>query len=185
LCTRVEKGRICGECQMVDRDQIKKTVKSHCKITGKILIADQGVVSVARLWSDDYIEDAAVVVKPGIQKLPVQFDHIQGNFDVTKSTLTHMWGFPPVVDGVLNMARKNIHITQFTDYEPKKIGEWWMTYHKNLHLLKMIMADKIVLWDAPEKVQEIMDRYAGKGKTSMLNCALELKKAGYGGNARW
>lgn len=28
-------------------------------------------------------------------------------------------------------------------------------------------------------------RWHGKGKSGVLNCALELKKAGYGGNARW
>jgi hypothetical protein len=28
-------------------------------------------------------------------------------------------------------------------------------------------------------------RWMGKGKQGMLNCALELKKAGYTGNAKW
>lgn len=40
-------------------------------------------------------------------------------------------------------------------------------------------------WD--QKLNDILNdvRWAGQGKAGVLNCALELKKAGYGGNARW
>lgn len=62
-----------------------------------------------------------------------------------------------------------------------------MDYTWDMPLLRTLVAQAGVdfgKW-APEPVIQILNKYAGGGKKVMLNCALELKKAGHAENARW
>ena len=66
--------------------------------------------------------------------------------------------------------------------------ELWISWDPQLPMLRLLNATHVFISDKGDKVEPlntIMNTYAGKGKTHMLNCALELKKAGYEGNARW
>lgn len=69
-------------------------------------------------------------------------------------------------------------------------GEFWCTYTSDLPLLRCLQAGgMITLSDhmviAPEPVNKILEKYQPLGKKGMLNCALELKQAGYSRNAQW
>lgn len=69
-------------------------------------------------------------------------------------------------------------------------GEFWCTYTSELPLLRCLQAGgMITLSDhnviAPAPVLDILTKYQPLGKKGMLNCALELKKAGYSRNAQW
>lgn len=58
----------------------------------------------------------------------------------------------------------------------------------NLPLLRLLNASRIVVGDfgrAVEPLTTILNKYAGEGKHAALKAALELKDAGYVGNARW
>lgn len=80
--------------------------------------------------------------------------------------------------------------------EPGIIEELDITYDEHLHLLSALVANKIVLrtpgggynyLSVQQPVTDIMNnpQWVGKGKVGALNCALALKKAGFGGNAGW
>lgn len=72
-------------------------------------------------------------------------------------------------------------------------GEFWCHYSQDLPLLRCLQASKVdvktginyEIGPQAHAAQKILDKYVGKGKAVMLNCALELKKAGLRGNAAW
>lgn len=93
---------------------------------------------------------------------------------------------PEYVGKYLGLSRtklKNLH--NF----PEHVGKVALDYSEHLPLLRSLTAHSIVWPNAqatpPVEVSDIMDKYAGQGKSGALNCALELKKAGYAENARW
>lgn len=89
-------------------------------------------------------------------------DQVGGSITMVDNPLSSLVGFPPLVGDTVRI-----------------------TWQRDLPLLRLIQAPLIVIWDAPDAVEEILNKYAGKGKSHMLNCAMELKKAGYVGNAAW
>lgn len=76
-------------------------------------------------------------------------------------------------------------------------GTVHVTYNPQLPMLRCLQANQVKLtkpsfvtteiFDAMNTCEQILndDRWRGQGKTGMLNCALELKKAGLEGNAKW
>lgn len=68
---------------------------------------------------------------------------------------------------------------------PEQINYFQCPYHEQLPILRLIQVARPYLRYAPVELQRILDKYVGKGKSHMLNFALELKQAGYGGHAKW
>jgi hypothetical protein len=63
-----------------------------------------------------------------------------------------------------------------------------LSWDPNLPLLRLLNTTHVNVFHNHyilEPMNKIMNKYAGKGKSAMLNCALELKQAGYPGNAKW
>lgn len=70
-----------------------------------------------------------------------------------------------------------------------------ITWSPDLPLLSLLQFKGVYGIRDPESVNfrgeekidlmEILEKWQPMGKTGALNCALEMKKAGYGGNARW
>lgn len=77
------------------------------------------------------------------------------------------------------------HMLDNLDHMPDEIRFFQCEYHEQLPILRLAQVPKSHLKNAWPGLQLILDKYAGKGKSHMLNFALELKKAGYGSNARW
>jgi hypothetical protein len=100
--------------------------------------------------------------------------------------LTNLQDVPPC--GML-WATEN----PFTSFKhtPDHIAELVISYDVNLPLLGLLSVKKIEFEHDPddsiqsEQVEEILNKYVGKGKSHMLNLALELKQSGYGSNATW
>jgi hypothetical protein len=110
-------------------------------------------------------------------------DHVGGEFYCGGNQLTTLQGAPDHVGGDFYCADNPLMSLQGA---PDHVGvDFVCTYDDQLPLLRLIMYKSIRIWDAPDAVMIIMFKYAGKGKTHMLNCALELKQAGYAGNAKW
>lgn len=73
--------------------------------------------------------------------------------------------------------------------------ELFISYHPDLALLPALVVGRITVRnmtphfpdrpDAFAQMKTILNKHAGKGKSAMLNFALDLKKAGFGSNARW
>lgn len=90
--------------------------------------------------------------------------------------------------GAVTVGRDLVCVnTPLTDlsYLPDVNHKFWITYRRDLHLLKCVIMKGLLLSEAPDSVSDIVKKYVGKGKTHMLNCALELKQAGYVENAKW
>jgi hypothetical protein len=68
---------------------------------------------------------------------------------------------------------------------PEQINYCQCEYHEQLPILRLIQVPRLYLRYAPLELQHILDKYVGKGKSAMLNCALDLKQAGFAGNAKW
>lgn len=100
--------------------------------------------------------------------------------------LTNLQDVPPC--GML-WATEN----PFTSFKhtPDHIAELVISYDVNLPLLGLLSVKKIEFEHDPDdsiqskQVEEILNKYVGKGKSHMLNLALELKQAGFEGNAKW
>lgn len=71
------------------------------------------------------------------------------------------------------------------NHMPEEINFFQCPYHEQLPILRLTQVPRAHLRDAWLGLQHILDKYVGKGKSHMLNFALELKQAGYGGNAKW
>ena len=115
-----------------------------------------------------------------LQGAPV---HVGNSFSCSYNPLTTLEGAPSHVGGDFLCYSYKLTSLQGA---PGHVGDaFYCTYNKQLPLLRLIMYKSIRIWDAPDAVMIIMFKYAGKGKTHMLNFAMELKQAGYAGNAKW
>lgn len=71
------------------------------------------------------------------------------------------------------------------------LGRIALQYSSTLPLLRALVAKEILFMhrvdesEPPQKVQEIMNKYAGQGKAAMFDCQKDLEDSGFEGNARW
>ena len=139
-----------------------------------------------------------------MSQLPYVFTQVRGDFGATHRDLTTLVRFPRKVGRDLYLGGNQLTdltgapdqvggsitlvdnpLSSLVGFPPLVGDRVRITWQRDLPLLRLIQAPMIVIWDAPDAVEDILNKYAGKGKALMLNCAMELKKAGYVGNARW
>lgn len=117
--------------------------------------------------------------------LPVQFDQVGGHFNCDYNHLESLRGCPHSTGLYFSCRNNPLKTLQGL---PDQIGALcWVTYTPTLPLLRLLHLPfyKVKIASAPKPVADIMLKYAGQGKAVALNCALELKKAGYPENAQW
>ena len=115
------------------------------------------------------------------------------HYQCSYNRLTNLVGAPAHVSGYFEVLRNPLESLEGL---PLGISYFVVSNneHKTLPLLRSLSVQGRVavaksmeenLWDVT--LNEILNdpRWHGKGKLGMLNCSLELKKAGYAGNARW
>jgi hypothetical protein len=70
---------------------------------------------------------------------------------------------------------------------PQITGTLFLSYRRDLPLLRCLLANKIVFWpvEKDKTVEDILNRYAGQGEAGAFACGAELAAAGYKENARW
>lgn len=145
--------------------------------------------------------------------LPIKFHEVTGNFEAIGCKLTTLEGAPVHVENMLRLYRNQLtslaHMPQSVGMDmdvsmnplkslahitPDVGGDVTVPWMPDLPLLRLLMYHprQIYLMSNDflnviriEQTQEIIRKWAGKGKTNMLNCALGLKKAGFEGNAKW
>lgn len=116
---------------------------------------------------------------------------VMRDLDVQECNLTSLANCAQVTQGL--WAKDNPHLEDLQGIPACK--ELFISYRPNLALLRALVVANINVRnmtphfpdrpDAPAQLRTILRKYAGKGKSAMLNCALDLKKAGFGSNARW
>jgi hypothetical protein len=129
---------------------------------------------------------------------------VGGNFWCDKNRLTTLDGAPASVgddfwcydnslkslDGAPNSVGGDFYCRRnsLTALEgaPSSVGgKFYVDYNTSLPLLRLLQYNKIDIEDAPQVVNQIINKYAGTGKRGMLGAAAELTKAGFRDNARW
>jgi hypothetical protein len=129
--------------------------------------------------------------------IPDQFDVVTGWMDISLSGVSSLKGCPKKCQlleaggnyltslehvsecDVLHI--QNSHLLEDLSHMPQ-LKELRISWHPNLPMLRCLMAQKVVI--SPSAYTPVLNsifndpRWAGKGKTGMLNCALELKKQG-------
>ena len=169
---------------MVDQDQILALFHKHFETTNaQVVVNDQGLVDVLKL--PDSRNTVVYIRNHKLTELPVAFGRVEGNLDASRQNIKTLKNFPKVITGNL-YTEGNRNLRQFYDFDIQEIqGVWYTDYKESQHLLKMLVAHKIQLTDAPRVVSDILNKYAGKGRTGMLMATVELIKAGFKENARW
>lgn len=127
-----------------------------------------------------------------------------GNYGCSSNMLTSLAGCPPIqgdlmFDDNLLTDLSSVPRASFAyggknpwknfRHTPDHIGQVMVIITPQTPLLGLLSAQQISCIDEngeyKEQINQILNKYAGEGKRAILNCALELKKAGYGGNASW
>jgi hypothetical protein len=129
--------------------------------------------------------DGNVSLIKRISKLPVQFGNVSGDFNCDRNKLTTLQGAPKSVGGDFNCDRNQLTTLQGA---PSSVGGYFnCSYSDNMPLLRLLLikdVKKISLHPENDIVQNILNKYLGQGRGGALQCAAELVKAGYKGNAR-
>lgn len=71
------------------------------------------------------------------------------------------------------------------EHLPPDLPSLYVGYNEHVHVLRAVMVRRAYFHNAFVGLQRIVDKYMGKGKSAVINFALELKQNGYGSNAQW
>lgn len=127
------------------------------------------------------------------------------SYDCSQNNLTSLVGCPDI-PGYLDCSQNKLQdlstcpaaklvyaydnpIKTFSNL-PSHIDHLGVTTTPTLPLLGLLNVPKVEMWEETtgeflEDLATIINKYGGQGKAAMLSCALELKQAGYAGNAKW
>lgn len=109
--------------------------------------------------------------------------HVGDDFWCGYNQLTSLLGAPDHVGGSVYAEGNPLKSLEGAPTHVRLIFE--VTWDPALPLLRSLAYSQARVSGAPAQVEQIISKYAGQGKAAALNCALELKQAGFEGNARW
>ena len=140
----------------------------------------------------------------GLTSLQGSPTKVGGNYDCSKNMLTSLVGCPPILadlhfdDNLLtdlsSVPRASFAYGGKNPWKnfrntPGHIGEVMVIITDQTPLLGLLGAQHITCIDHngeyKHTINEILNKYAGTGKSHILLCANELKQSGYGSNAAW
>jgi hypothetical protein len=110
---------------------------------------------------------------------------IGGGFSCSDNQLITLQGAPSSVGGGFNCY--NNKLTTLEGAPISVGGGFHCSYNNNMPLLRLLLikdVKKISLQPKNDIVKNILNKYLGQGRGGALQCAAELTKAGYKGNAR-
>jgi hypothetical protein len=114
---------------------------------------------------------------------------VGGVFSASYNQITHLTHLPQHVGGSCWIYSNPLQSLEGLEKLGQVGGELWLDYSDQLPLLRTVFTPKYHLGDGdirlPLELNSIIQKYAGRGKSVMLNLANELKKAGFVENARW
>lgn len=188
---------------MVDMSQIEQHLQKHFTV--------EGTYDIDAHTGEVHVQGNVIAKIHAMDRLPVQFGKVTGKFQLGKQpNLMSLEGSPTYVGGdyylkgelftslkgapnfVGRVFRASSPQLGSLDHLPTQgSGDYLIMYTPTLPLLRLVLA-RHVHWgvyvkygDGGYNAFRIMDKYVGKGKSAVLNCANELKKAGFARNARW
>jgi hypothetical protein len=136
------------------------------------------------------------VSRRGLMSLKGMPAEVGGSVYVSGNPLTNLDDCATHVKGSLYMTDMP-KLQQLTGF-PLRVGRiCHITWDENLPMLRCLAAQFVDVqdrelmtmqdYDRKNSCMEILnsEKWIGKGKTHMLNCALALKQAGLEGNAKW
>ena len=107
---------------------------------------------------------------------------VSGDFYCGFNQLTSLQGAPTEVGGDFDCGSNRLTSLQGA---PQSVGgHFYCNYNKNLELLKLLFIKKLKSITIRDDIDNIMNKYIGKGPGGALACAAELIKAEFNGNAR-
>jgi hypothetical protein len=139
--------------EVIKQPNIEKILKRNFNIEGSVDIVGD-IVNITGICD----------LHRKIQKLPVQFGNVSGDFNCGRNQLTTLEGAPSSVG-----------------------GSFYCSYSDNLPLLRLLLikdVKEIYLVPINDIVEDILNKYIGQGRGGALACAAELTKAGFKNNAR-
>jgi hypothetical protein len=184
-------GKVTGifearECQL----QTLKNSPTHVGLSFKV--GGNSLKSLAHA-PDMVGTDFEAQDNPVLSKLDFAHTRIHGDLDLMGCNLHSLEGCAQLSPGSGLWIKRNPFLKDLKGM-PECYGVF-LDYDPHLGLLPLLMVKEINIrnitqhfpnWpEAPHVLKTIMKKYAGKGKSAMLTCALELKQAGFGSNAKW
>lgn len=116
---------------------------------------------------------------------------VGGNYFCGWNQLQDLQGAPENFTGLFVAVLQQSPGLQSLEGLPPHARHVTFSYNTHLPLLKLVeFSGNLDItyaqnMDRMYGLMDIVERYKGKGKGSVLHYAMELKKAGYGGNAKW
>ena len=184
---------------MVDKQKIARLFRSWFDTdSARFEVNDDGTIS-----GEGFLQTDA---KFPDQKLPVRFKTWKGTLHLVYTNLHSLDGLPEVMDGDIRL-RGN----QLTDLKgapkivtgifsiahnplvslegfPNSVGRVVVSDDPHLPMLRLLNAKEIRIHaarDPANKVQWILQNYAGQGRRARFHAQKELEDAGFSENARW
>lgn len=133
----------------------------------------------------------------GLQSLKGLPSHLGGDLLLMENALVDLRDAPEHVAGKVVVHQHKNPLTSLEGMSSHVGNYVSVRWHANLPLLRLLVAPLIYVvvsryitledYQLSVECEQILNdpRWLGKGKLGMLNCALELKQAGFGRNARW
>jgi hypothetical protein len=181
--------------EVIKQPNIEKILKRNFNIEGSVDIVGD-IVNITGICD----------LHRKIQKLPVQFGNVSGDFNCGRNQLTTLEGAPSSVGGGFYCDRNQLPTLEGApssvggDFScnnnklttlkgaPKSVGgSFYCSYSDNLPLLRLLLikdVKEIYLVPINDIVEDILNKYIGQGRGGALACAAELTKAGFKNNAR-
>jgi hypothetical protein len=187
-------------------DDIKKKLDMYFTLSGsysKVEIKD-GIVNVS---GDIELKNTRI-----IKILPVKFGEVSGSFRCERNNLGTLEGCPTIVGSHFSCGYNRLNVLNHGPKEVGKNYNFYgnniftldglpnyaggvmkFDYFDTSPLLKILFVKGIRLIELigvdnnqseADQVSSIVNKYLGKGKAGALQCAAELAKAGFKGNAK-
>jgi hypothetical protein len=148
--------------------------------------------------------DGNVKLIKKVEKLPVQFGYVGGNFNCRNNQLTSLEGAPQSVGGYFDCGINQLtslegapqtvsgyfycHNNQLTSLEGATkdvVGSFYCDWSENLPLLRLVRYQNVQTYN--DQVNKIINKYSNHKplKEAILLCQKELIDNGFVGNASW
>lgn len=115
--------------------------------------------------------------------------NIGGGIDVSRNLLTNLIGCPRIINGDLDISKNPLTSLEGLPIEIN--GEISVSIvDENFPILRLLLVNNVELYQIYPNSQQymilenILNKYKDQGRKSLLQCAAELTRAGFKGNAK-
>jgi hypothetical protein len=193
-----------NEITNINKTEIESMLKEYFRFDSSFNIHDDGEVD---MLGDCRLKKPAThfpfnfgtifgsfitITNGGLVSLVGSPKRVDKNFYCFRNKITTLIGGPITVGGNYNVSRNPVNSL---DGIPESIqGDLVIDYYRDLPIIRLLKVKNVTgihlysrMGDSEDdvrRIEEIVNRYLGKGRGGALQCAAELVKAGFKGNAR-